>query len=145
MLKIDNNYNATLTRGDTLTMTLDLYQDNGEPYEMDENDYLQFVLYAVDRYVSELKPAKSYGCEHIQRNAADHGHNYKFKMREVGRWNGERMSNVVAVDSNATALWTSEEYQYSIKLINQAEAEGDSTNIAYVNTIIDLAGLTVVE
>lgn len=44
MLKIDNNNNITLTRGDTLTLTVEPKTMEGEPYEIQEGDSLRFAL-----------------------------------------------------------------------------------------------------
>ena len=43
MLTIDGNNNITLTRGDTLTLTLELTKD-GEAYEVQEGDVIRFAL-----------------------------------------------------------------------------------------------------
>lgn len=51
MLKIDSNNNITLTRGDTLTLTVDLTKD-GEPYTPEEGDVIRFAL--ANGYLGEL-------------------------------------------------------------------------------------------
>ena len=43
MLTIDGNNNIILTRGDTLTLTVELTKD-GEPYEVEEGDAIRFAL-----------------------------------------------------------------------------------------------------
>ena len=43
MLKIDGNNNITLTRGDTLTLTVELTKD-GEAYTPEEGDVVRFAL-----------------------------------------------------------------------------------------------------
>ena len=43
MLTIDGNNNITLTRGDTLTLTVGLAKD-GEPYVPEEGDVIRFAL-----------------------------------------------------------------------------------------------------
>lgn len=43
MLKIDSNNNITLTRGDTLTLTVGLTKD-GEPYTPEEGDVIRFAV-----------------------------------------------------------------------------------------------------
>lgn len=43
MLKIDGNNNITLTRGDTLTLTVELTKD-GEAYTPEEGDVIRFAL-----------------------------------------------------------------------------------------------------
>lgn len=43
MLTIDGNNNITLTRGDTLTLTVGLTKD-GEPYEIEAGDVIRFAL-----------------------------------------------------------------------------------------------------
>lgn len=43
MLTIDGNNNITLTRGDTLTLTVELTKD-GEPYTPEEGDVIRFAL-----------------------------------------------------------------------------------------------------
>ena len=43
MLNIDANNNITLTRGDTLTLTVDLKKD-GEPYTVENDDVIRFAL-----------------------------------------------------------------------------------------------------
>ena len=43
MLKIDGNNNIFLTRGDTLTLTVELTKD-GEPYTPEEGDVIRFAL-----------------------------------------------------------------------------------------------------
>ena len=44
MLKIDGNNKITLTRGDTLTLTLELTSTDGNPYEPEEGDSLRFAI-----------------------------------------------------------------------------------------------------
>ena len=44
MLKIDGNNKITLTRGDTLTLTLELTGTDGNPYEPEEGDSLRFAI-----------------------------------------------------------------------------------------------------
>ena len=43
MLNIDGNNNITLTRGDTLTLTVELTKD-GETYTPEEGDVIRFAL-----------------------------------------------------------------------------------------------------
>ena len=43
MLSIDGNNNITLTRGDTLTLTVELTKD-GETYTPEEGDVIRFAL-----------------------------------------------------------------------------------------------------
>lgn len=43
MLTIDGNNNITLTRGDTLTLTVELTKD-GETYTPEEGDVIRFAL-----------------------------------------------------------------------------------------------------
>lgn len=43
MLNIDGNNNITLTRGDTLTLTVALMKD-GEEYEVENDDVIRFAL-----------------------------------------------------------------------------------------------------
>lgn len=43
MLKIDSNNNITLTRGDTLTLTVGLTK-NGQPYTPEEGDVIRFAV-----------------------------------------------------------------------------------------------------
>lgn len=43
MLSIDGNNNITLTRGDTLTLTVELTKD-GEPYTPEAGDVIRFAL-----------------------------------------------------------------------------------------------------
>lgn len=43
MLKIDGNNNIFLTRGDTLTLTVELTKD-GEPYTPEHGDVIRFAL-----------------------------------------------------------------------------------------------------
>lgn len=43
MLNIDGNNNITLTRGDTLTLTVELTKD-GEPYTPEQGDVIRFAL-----------------------------------------------------------------------------------------------------
>lgn len=43
MLNIDGNNNITLTRGDTLTLTVELTKD-GEPYTPESGDVIRFAL-----------------------------------------------------------------------------------------------------
>ena len=44
MLNIDGNNKITLTRGDTLTLTLELTGTDGNPYEPEEGDSLRFAI-----------------------------------------------------------------------------------------------------
>lgn len=43
MLQIDGNNNIVLTRGDTLTLTVELTKD-GEPYTPEEGDVIRFAV-----------------------------------------------------------------------------------------------------
>lgn len=43
MLSIDKNNNISLTRGDTMTLTLELKKD-GQPYAPDAGDVIRFAL-----------------------------------------------------------------------------------------------------
>lgn len=43
MLAIDQNNNIKLTRGDTMTLTVNLTKDN-EPYIPDQNDVIRFAV-----------------------------------------------------------------------------------------------------
>lgn len=43
MLRIDQSNNITLTKGDTLTLTVELTKDN-EPYTPEENDVIRFAV-----------------------------------------------------------------------------------------------------
>lgn len=43
MLSIDGNNNITLTRGDTLTLTVELTKD-GDPYTPEEGDAIRFAV-----------------------------------------------------------------------------------------------------
>ena len=62
MLSIDSNNNITLTRGDTLTLTVELTKD-GEPYTPEQGDVIRFALakgyeteVGYELYVSEVIP-----------------------------------------------------------------------------------------
>ena len=62
MLSIDSNNNITLTRGDTLTLTVELTKD-GEPYTPEQGDVIRFALakgyeteIGYELYVSEVIP-----------------------------------------------------------------------------------------
>lgn len=45
MLKVDENYNIYLTRGDSATFNLTIYEDDGiTPYELKEGDTLLFTV-----------------------------------------------------------------------------------------------------
>lgn len=51
MLKVDSGYNISLTRGDTGVFTIELVDDEGEPYTPKSGDTLRFAMakkYGVD-------------------------------------------------------------------------------------------------
>lgn len=104
MLFIDENNNITLTRGDTLTLTVALYQETApippeteptlEPYTPSEGDVIRFAVstgYKGDKGY-ELKISKeiphdtlTFTCSSTETTLDEHNYNYDVEItREDG-------------------------------------------------------------